>query len=184
MDFYSIFKFLHIAAAIAWIGGGVTLCAMGIFAERAKNDEDMLRALGGVGFMANRWFVPASLLTLVFGIVMAFLGGLWSELWVILGLVGFAATFLTGHFVLRIKAMAAGKLIAEGKQAEAAVEGRALLQVAKFDYVMLFSVVADMVLKPSWGDFVTLALFATVLAAAAYFFLFAGARRVEMQPAA
>lgn len=100
MDIYTIFKFLHVAAAIAWVGGGVTLFAMGIFAERARDDAEMMRVLGSVGVMAMRWFMPSSLLTLVFGIVAAFAGGLWGELWVILGLVGFAATFVTGHFVL------------------------------------------------------------------------------------
>jgi len=183
MDFYSIFKFLHIAAAMAWIGGGLTLFAMGIFAERAKDDAEMMRVLGMVGMMANRWFVPSSLLTLVFGIVMAFIGGLWTELWILLALTGFAATFATGHFVLRVKAIEAGKLMAEGKVAEAADIGRKLIKVAKFDYVMLFTVVADMVLRPDWTDFLTLGLFAAVLAAAAWFFLGVGLKTAEAQPA-
>lgn len=183
MDLYSIFKFLHIAAAMAWIGGGVTLFAMGIFAERAKDDAEMMRILGSVGTMAMRWFMPSSLLTLAFGIVMAFLGNLWGELWVLLGLAGFAATFLTGHFVLRVKAMSAGQLMAEGKLVEAAAVGRRLMQIAKFDYVMLFAVVADMVLKPHWTDFVTLGVLAAVLAAGAYFFLYGGLKSAQMQAA-
>ena len=183
MDFYSIIKFFHIASAMAWIGGGVTLFAIGIFAERAKDDAQMMRVLGMVGMMANRWFLPASALTLVFGIVMAFLGGLWSELWILLALAGFAGTFATGHFVLRVKAIEAGKLMAEGKVAEAADIGRKLIKVAKFDYVMLFTVVADMVLRPDWTDFLTLGLFAIVLAAAAYFFLGIGLKTAEAQPA-
>jgi uncharacterized membrane protein len=181
MDFYSIFKFLHIAAAMAWIGGGVTIFAMAIFAERARDDAEMMRILGSVGMMANRWFVPSSLATLILGIVMAFLGGLWGELWIILGLVGFAATFATGHFVLRVKAMAAGQLMAEGKIDEAAALGRKLIQISKFDYTMLFLVVADMVFKPGWTDFVTLGTLAAVLAAAGYLFLAGGLKPVPIQ---
>jgi uncharacterized membrane protein len=183
MDFYSIFKFLHVVAAMAWVGGGVTIFAMAIFAERAKDDAEMMRIMGSVGMMAMRWFMPSSLLTLIFGFVMTFLGGLWTELWVLLGLVGFAATFCTGHFVLRIKAMEAGKLMQEGRVAEAAVVGKRLLQVSKFDYTMLFLVVADMVFKPHWTDYVTLGAFATVLVAAAYLFLLGGSKRAEMQAA-
>ena len=53
---------------------------------------------------------------------------------------------------------------------------RKMLQVARFDYTMLFMVVADMVLKPSWTDFVSLGVIFIVLAAAAYFFLYNGLR--------
>lgn len=179
MDLYLIFKFLHVAAAIAWIGGGVTLFAMGMFAASRKDDAEMMRALGGVGFMANRWFVPSSLVTLLCGIVMAFLGSLWGDAWVVLGLVGFAATFLTGHFVLRVKAIEAGGLMAEGQVAQAAAVGRKLMQVAKFDYTMLFTVVALMVLKPTWADIGELAVLAAILAAAAALFLVGGLRRAE-----
>jgi uncharacterized membrane protein len=182
MDAYSIFKFLHIAAAMAWVGGGVTIFAMAIFAERAKDDAELMRILGSIGILANRWFVPSSLLTLVFGIVMAFLGGLWGELWVILGLAGFAATFVTGHFVARVKAMKAGQLMGEGKLAEAAAVGRQLMQVAKFDYTMLFLVVADMVFKPHWTDYLTLGIFGAVLVVAAVIFL-PGARNPAPQAA-
>ena len=177
MDLFTVFKFLHVAAAMAWLGGGVTLFAMGMFAASRQDDAEMMRILGSVGFMANRWFVPASLVTLVCGIVMATLGNLWGDAWVVLGLIGFAATFLTGHFVLRIKAMEAGRLMAEGQIAEAANTGRKLMQVAKFDYTMLFTVVAVMVFKPGWGDLVLLGLFALVLAGAAALFLGNGLRR-------
>jgi len=161
----------------------VTLFAMAMFADRARDDSEMMRILGGIGMMANRWFLPSSLLTLVFGFVAVLFGGLWSELWVILGLVGFAATFLTGHFVLRVKAMEAGKLMGEGKIAEAAIVGRRLMQVARFDYVVLFTVVADMVFRPSWTDFATLGVLAVALGAGAYFFLGAGLRPTQVQAA-
>ncbi len=177
MDIYTIFKFLHIVGAIAWIGGGVTLCAMGIFAERARNGEEMLRVLGGIGHMANRWFMPASLLTFICGIVMVVVYNLWSEAWIVLGLVGFFASFATGHFVLRLRAMAVKKHADAGNIPAAIAEGRKLLDVAKFDYVMLFMVVADMVLKPSWTDFVSLGFLAAVLAAAGWFFLINGLRK-------
>lgn len=79
--------------------------------------------------------------------------------------------------------MEAGRLMAEGKLAEAALVGRQLMQVAKFDYVMLFVVVADMVFKPYWTDFVALGVFAVVLGAAAYFFLGSGLRTAPVQAA-
>jgi uncharacterized membrane protein len=168
---YTVFKYIHILGAIAWIGGGVTLCFLSILAVRANDEARMLGALRNVGLLANRWFVPASLLTLVCGIVMAFLGNLWGEAWVVLGLFGFAATFVTGHFGLRPFAMKIQALAETGDMSGAAAEGRRMLQVAKFDYTMLAMVVADMVLKPQWTDFVLLGVIAAILVIGAALFL-------------
>lgn len=183
MELFAIFKFLHVVAAMAWVGGGVTLFALVLFAERAKDDAEMMRLLGVVGTMGVRWFLPASALTLLFGLVMTFLGGLWTEAWIVLGLAGLVASFLIGHFVLRVKAIEAGRLMAEGRVAEAAAFGRGILGVAKFDYVMLFSIVALMVLRPGWTDFAALGVIAAVLAGAGYFFLAAGMKPAATQAA-
>ncbi|HWA20227.1 MAG TPA: DUF2269 family protein [Devosia sp.] len=168
---YTLFKFLHIAGAMAWIGGGVTLFALSMFAMGRKDEAGMLEVLKHVGVLATRWFVPASLITLVCGLVMAFVGNLWSEAWVVLGLVGFAATFVTGHFGLRPFAEKIFRRASSGDISGAVAEGRGMLQVSKFDYTMLFLIVADMVLKPQWNDFTVLAGFSTVLVAAVITFL-------------
>ena len=168
---YTIIKYIHILGAIAWIGGGVTLCALGLFAVARNDESEMLRALQSVGVLANRWFVPASLITLVCGIAMAFIANLWGEGWVVLGLIGFAATFVTGHFGLRPLAMKISARAEAGDMAGAAAEGKRMLQIAKFDYTMLGMVVADMVLKPQWTDFIQLGVIAGVLVVGAALFL-------------
>jgi hypothetical protein len=55
--------------------------------------------------LGNVLFMPASLATLVSGLAMAWFWVGFSDLWVVIGLAGAAATFLTG--VLLIKAAAA-----------------------------------------------------------------------------
>lgn len=168
---YTIFKFLHIAGAMAWIGGGVTLFALSMFAMARKDEAGMLEVLKNVGVLATRWFVPASLVTLLCGLVMAFLGNLWGEGWVVVGLAGFAATFVTGHFGLRPFAAKIGARAATGDIKGAVAEGRNMLQVSKFDYTMLFLIVADMVLKPQWNDYLVLGGFVIILVVAAITFL-------------
>jgi uncharacterized membrane protein len=181
---YTIFKYLHILAAIAWIGGGVTLMMLGLFALGRNDEGQMVGVLQSVGVLANRWFVPAALLTLVCGIIMATLGGLWGDLWVILGLIGFAATFLTGHFGLRPYAMKVKALADAGDLSGAAAEGRRMLRISRFDYTMLFMVVADMVFKPQLGDWWLLGGMAAILVVGAAIFLGPLFRPVPaMQPA-
>ena len=171
MDWYSVVKFLHVCAAICWVGGGMVLIFMAIMAGRRKDTAEQLAIVGHVGALSTIWFIPASLATVLLGMIVATLGGLWSSAWVVLGLVGFAATFATGNFVLKPTADRIAALTKEGKIDGAAGEGQRILGVSKFDFVMLFTVVADMVLKPAWSDYWLLGIMAVVLIVAAGLFL-------------
>jgi uncharacterized membrane protein len=183
MDFYIYAKFFHIAFAIIWIGGGVCLMVLAIVASRAGNDEALVHVIQNVMYLGNRMFVPSALMTLLLGIVMVVIGGSFSDLWIILGLAGFAATFLTGTFILQPAADRIGAMIAEsGVTPAVAGECRELIRKAKFDYVMLFLVVAVMVLKPAAEDTVLLATMAAIILFAALAFL--APRRRPAQAAA
>ena len=171
MDWYSIAKFLHVVSAVCWVGGGVVLMYQAILAGRAKDDDAQMVVVKQTAALALTWFIPASLATVVFGIATATLGNLWSEAWVILGLLGFVATFCTGNFVIKPTADAIAKAETEGNRQLALRYGAKLMQVGKFDYVMLFTVIADMVLKPAWSDVVLLIVMAVVLVAGAVLFL-------------
>ena len=171
MDVYTIVKFLHVLCALAWVGGGLTLLASGIMASRAKDTGAMLGGLEIMNRLGKTWFVPASLLTVVFGIVTASLGMLWGELWVILGLVGFASTFLTGLLLLEPTGRKIGTMVAAGRIDDAMAQGARLLTISKFDYTVMLMVIVDMVLKPGSGDVAVLAIMGAAVIAGAAFFL-------------
>jgi uncharacterized membrane protein len=183
MDPYSFFKLLHVITAIAWVGGGLTLLASAIFNIGDHGPAEAIRTTQQMGSLALRWFLPASGLTLVFGVIVTFLGSLWSEAWVILGLLGFAATFLTGHFILRVRAAQMGKLMNEGREAEAIEQGMALLRVSKFDYTVILMVIAAMVLKPTWTDYMTLGAMAAIIVASGVYFLGLSPKTANAAPA-
>jgi hypothetical protein len=85
---------------------------------------------------------------------MVWTGGLaWGEAWVVLGLLGILVTGGLGARVLTPLAEQVKALYATpGKQPEAFIAARRLLAVAKFDMVMLFSIVLLLVAKPGWND--------------------------------
>lgn len=174
MDFYSIFKLLHVLTATAWVGGGLTLLVSAVFSIWDHGPAEAIRTSKLMSSLAMRWFLPAAGLTFVFGLIVTFLGNLWAEAWVILGLAGFLSSFLTGHFVLRVRSEQMNELMREGREADAIATGLGLMRVSKFDYTVILLVVADMVLKPGWSDVVTLGLFAAILAVAAWLFLLRG----------
>jgi uncharacterized membrane protein len=172
MDWYALFKFLHVASAVIWIGGAFIMIMLGVKAERSKSDTELVGVVRQVAWAGERIYVPASISTLVFGLIVAWLGALWSDLWVILGLVGVAITIGMGILVLtpRAKKVEAGYAAGGVTPAVVAIS-REILTLAKFDAVLLFTVVADMVLKPGTDDWILLVVMAVVLVAAAAIWL-------------
>jgi uncharacterized membrane protein len=171
MDLYTIFKFLHVLCAIGWVGGGLTLLAAGIMASRTADNASLFGVLGVMNRLGKVWFVPASLLTVVFGVITATLGGMWGELWVILGLAGFASTFFTGLLLLEPTGRKIGAMLETGQTDAAVAAGRRLMNISKFDYTVMLVVIGDMVLKPSFTDFITIGIMAAAVVAGAALFL-------------
>jgi len=172
MTTYLLFKYLHVLFAVCWLGGGFCMVLLGVAASRARNDAELVRVMGQTAWLAKRIFVPFSGLALLCGLIMTWLGGMWSEIWIILGLIGYAATAGTGIAVLSPKSEKVAAIAAkEGPSAEAVRIAREMLAVARFDMTMLAMVVADMVLKPSLGDYAVLIGMAVVLVVAAAYFL-------------
>jgi Predicted integral membrane protein (DUF2269) len=93
------------------------------------------------------------LTVVVCGILMV-VDGPWDfgALWIGLGLAGYAATFVTGAFILGPRAeQVAARSEQEGMTTSIAAEMRRVLLLARVDTVVLFLVVAVMVTKPT-GD--------------------------------
>jgi len=183
MDFYLIFKLLHVLCAIAWVGGGLTLLVASIFASRAAQPTAMFGILEMMNQLGKTWFIPASLLTVVFGAVTATFGGMWGELWVILGLAGFASTFLTGLLLIEPTGRKIGAMKEAGDPEGALAAGRRLLTIGKFDYTVMIVVIVDMVLKPNFSDVVVIAAMAVAVAVGAALFLGPLAGRTPAAPA-
>jgi uncharacterized membrane protein len=166
---YDLYLLGHIVAAILWLGGGFMLLLTGVRAQRANDQEGLQRAVSTTAALGATYFIPASLVVLVFGLLMVF-DGPWDfdQLWIILGLLGYAATFLTGLLIIKPTSERIDRLVGEagGKLTPPAqAEAERLLAFARIDYTVLFVVVADMVLKPTADDVGTLLLMAAVLAA-------------------
>ena len=164
MSRYELLLFLHIASAITWLGAGLYVQFIASRAQRARDFDNLARIAREVGAASNAYFIPASLATLLFGILTT-IDGPWSfgDLWILIGLAGWAATFATGTFFLG----PSGKRIAELLQSDRAAavnEIRRVLLISRIDLVVLYTVVADMVLKPTTDDVGTLIVFAAVVA--------------------
>lgn len=165
MDWYILSKFLHIACAVVWLGGGLGLVVLGIVADRARRDDDLLTVIRMVTLLAPRVFIPGSILVLVSGLVMVWLGGHLWDAWLVIGLTGIFITAGIGMTVLGPLADKTARLAAtKGGRSAALAAGRRLLRVARIDYVLQFAIVFAMVAKPSWHEIGTLSGMALVVA--------------------
>ena len=181
MDLYTIFKFLHVLTAIAWVGGGLTLLAAHIITTKVEGEAAAFKVLDVMNVLGKTWFVPTSFLTVIFGAITATFGGMWGDLWVIVGLLGFASTFFTGLLIIEPQGRRIGAALAEARIEEAQAAGKKLMQVVRFDYTVMLVIIIDMVFKPGWTDFVTIAIMVALVAAGAVAFLGNGFSR---QPSA
>ena len=85
-------------------------------------------------------FIPSSLVVVVFGVLMVIESDAWAfdQLWIVMGLVGYFATFVTGLAVLKPR----GEYLAEAMEREGmsdhvASKMRELLVLARIDFLVL-----------------------------------------------
>ena len=153
MSRYEFLLFLHVTAVIVWLGAGTTLALLALYAERQR-DRELGSRLGAIaGWLGPRVFAPASLGTLVFGILLV-LDGSWTfePLWIKLGFAAFAASFLLNVGVRLPLARAIGRGTLEPRRA-----ARLLGLLARVELAVLYLAVADMLSKPTGADTGTLA---------------------------
>ena len=188
MTLYEFLLFVHIAATVVWVGAGLCSLVLAIGYDRDGDEPAIRRFLADQERLATRLFIPASLTVVIFGIALVIESDAWTfdYLWIVLGLVGFAATFVTGLFMIK----PASERIAAAMEREGGrltpplrTDIRKLIVMARLDYVVLFLVIGDMVVKPTGDDVAVLVAMAVILAAGiAYILVRLRALDAEKQP--
>ncbi len=140
MTLYELLLFLHIAFAIVWIGSGFLFHVLGYRADRADDHAAIERLFRDQTALANMIFIPSSLLVLAFGIWLT-IEGPWSfgDLWIVLGLVGYGLTFLTGVLWIAPQSKRAAEMMARdgGLSSEPEFVARRMTTFARLDMAVL-----------------------------------------------
>lgn len=150
-NWYALFKVVHVTFAVTWVGGGLLITIFAIAAERSRDPAQISAIVRQAALAGERIFAPAGLVVFLMGIAMMINTDWgWGAFWIDAGLVGYAATFLTGVLVLSPAAKKIERSVHEKGPTHPdtlALVPRILL-VARFDMALLLLVVADMVTKP------------------------------------
>lgn len=148
---YRSILFVHIAAAVIWLGGGTLLWAAAL---RARGTDDA-RVLGDFAktlpYVGLRVLMPSVVLLLLSGLSLVFLNPSWSfaEPWIWLALTAFALAFLIGVVYLSRVGSALERMADRSEPFESMAEtiSRWLRGYALVLLLLVFSL-WDMVFKP------------------------------------
>jgi uncharacterized membrane protein len=146
MALVQILVFIHVTAAIAWIGGAIMHMAL---VRQAKQDDDPGQVLKLVMMdlrLAHVVYIPGSVTVLLTGIAMMLAGGYsWGAPWVSVGLVIWVAAFLLGILFYMPQSKKLDEALVAGNPGTPEVQGimDRLERVSHFELpVFLFAVFA------------------------------------------
>jgi uncharacterized membrane protein len=150
-DWYTAFMTVHVVFVVVWVGGGAILTVLGIRAERANDNGELVAIARQAAFLGHKVFAPAAIVVVAMGIAMVSNKDIgFNHFWIVFGLLGFLITFVLGIAVLApMSKKLAALLEANGPdhpECQAAVAK--LLLIARADIAMLLLVVVDMITKP------------------------------------
>ena len=150
MDLYDILQFVHVLAAITWVGGAILFHLLG---ERAVASDDPARVqalLNDGEHLSKRFFAPASVTVLVFGVITTIKGGIsFEEPWIVGGIAGIIASIAIGAGMIGpTSARLAGRMPTTGLDDEMRAGLDKIRMLSRVDLVILLVVVFLMVTKP------------------------------------
>jgi uncharacterized membrane protein len=145
---------LHIFFAVVWVGGGAVIALLAFLIDRER-DPAMIGRFGAMTEKIGlRVFVPSSLIVLVIGFVLVHKGSWgYGHFWVIFALIGWAASFCVGLFVLTPLAKQVAQVVPQRgiEDPEAQALLRRIILIDRWQVLLLLLTVADMAAKPFSG---------------------------------
>ena len=145
-----LYKFIHVLAATVWVGGAAT---SQVVALRLKN-ADPAHRLGfakDMRFVSQWIFLPAALIAYVFGSLQVeehFPVYDYDQLWIGIGTIGLAVSFLLGATFLIPQIRKAIRLMESGQGPAAGAAIRRVTIGSRIVVLILFVVVWAMIAKP------------------------------------
>jgi uncharacterized membrane protein len=150
VTWYDFWLFLHVTAAIVWVGGAAAIQVFGILTKRAADPAKTSFFAANVSFTVMWVFLPASLVVIVAGVGLTETGHWdWGEPFIVLGLVLWAIVSLVAFgFLGRAIGQAGARLAADGPSAALGLRMRNLVWLSRVLLGILLVIVFLMTVKP------------------------------------
>jgi uncharacterized membrane protein len=150
VTWYELWLFLHLTAAMVWIGGGVAVQVFGVLTKRAADPAKTAFFADNVYFAVMWVFLPAAVIVLIAGVGLTETGNWdWGEPFITLGLVLWAVVALVAFgFLGRAMQRTGAQLAAEGPSPALGLRLRNLVWLSRALLGVLILIVFLMTVKP------------------------------------
>lgn len=155
LNLFTVIVYIHVVAAILWVGSAVVLEILEWEATHASKRERLAATLHRGSWFGLHVFAPAALLTILTGVIAVAVGRpTFGQLWVILALVAVVIVSAMGGGVIgRTSAMLEERLkdpAVSEEEIEAKLAG--IRPFVYLDLALLFFILFDMVVRPVTFD--------------------------------
>jgi uncharacterized membrane protein len=149
MTWRELWLFLHVTAAMVWVGGAAAIQVFGILTKRAADPAKSAFFAKNVSWTVQRVFLPAALVVLAAGVGLTIEGDWdWGEPFIVYGLLAWAAVSLVAFgYVGRAIGSAAAQLESQGPSPALALRLRNLVWLSRVLLVVLLTIVFMMSTK-------------------------------------
>lgn len=150
---YEFLLFVHVLAAVVWVGGGFALNVLGTRLVKASNPDAIAGFARQSAFIGSRIFAPVSALLFLAGVLMTIDRWDFQDLWIAIGVVGFLYSFITGAAILGPLSGKTANLIAERGAGDSQVIAniKKLFLFGRIEMLVMIVVIAAMTVKPTLG---------------------------------
>ncbi|HEX6263520.1 MAG TPA: DUF2269 family protein [Actinomycetota bacterium] len=152
MELSEWLSFIHVLTAMLWVGTGVALNVATSRVVASGDDERVVQFTGDVEFLGNWLIGPSAAAVVGTGIWITAIEDwvAFSQLWIILALVGVAVSMLLGMGYFGPEGRRLGRLAGErgASDPDLKTRTRRLLLVSRLDILVLVFLTWDMVFKP------------------------------------
>jgi uncharacterized membrane protein len=150
MSTYEFLLFAHLLFVVTWVGTDICIQVLSLRVLGA-GPQRTVDFTADIEWLGTRLLLPASLLVVVFGVLLVNNVGFdFGDTWIILGLAGFAFSAGVGSAFLGPESGRISNLAAERSPDDPEVQARIrrILLVSRVELVILIGVILDMVVKP------------------------------------
>ena len=148
---YGLFKAIHVTSAVLWVGGGAMITILAIVAERSSDPVQIANVARQAATVGEKFFAPIGLVTFLMGVAMMLNTNWgWGKFWVVVGLLGYLATFTIGLGLIAptVKKLHAVIEANGPTHPDAIALIKRIMLISRVDVALLFVVVLDMATKP------------------------------------